>query len=114
MSPVFTPPLKVVNSHRTAKQFQNDHFCAEHIGIHVKSLRQISILSRKIEVLSLTMSLSDILEILVTSRLTAICTGSPAERKKCFSREKGSVKGTVKPLRTLCRVGTVLRLTCCL
>lgn len=34
------------------------------------------------------MSLSDILEILAMSRLIAICTGSPAEGKKFFSREK--------------------------
>lgn len=72
-------------------------------GMHVKSLRHISILSCKIKVLSLTMSLSDMLEILAMSRLIAICTGSPAEGKKCFSREKGNVKGTVKALRMLCR-----------
>lgn len=59
------------------------------------------------------MSLSDILEILAMSRLIAICTGSPAEGKKCFSREKGSMKGTVKPLRVLCRVVTVLSLPHC-
>lgn len=57
------------------------------------------------------MSLSDILEILAMSRLIAICTGSPAEGMKCFSREKGSVEGTVKPFRMLRRVGTVLSLT---
>lgn len=72
MSPVLITPLKVVNRHRKAKQLEYDKLVSVlNTQEYMTSLSGRSY-SYKLKILSLTMSLSDILEILAMSRLIAI------------------------------------------